>query len=121
APPGRARRGVAGGASAADRALGDRVARVLAGLRPETIDAGLDRLSGGSAVLWPDLAAEPAIQRRIAAAVGAGGTAGGTDLHGAAALAMPLRSPSNPRLGAIALVSLAGGPPPRATGRRAPP
>ena len=109
---------VARGASAADRALGDRVARVLAGLRPETIDAGLDRLSGGSAVLWPDLAAEPAIQRRIAAAVGAGGTAGGTDLHGAAALAMPLRSPSNPRLGAIALVSLAGGRPLGETDRR---
>jgi serine phosphatase RsbU (regulator of sigma subunit)/PAS domain-containing protein len=82
----------------------------LSALRPETSDLGLTGLAGGRTVIWPDVMAEPAVLARLAEIEDAGVPLrdARTVLEGASAVAMPLRTPSNPHLGALALVNLTG-------------
>jgi PAS domain S-box-containing protein len=82
----------------------------LGALRPETADLGLTGLAGGRTVIWPDVMAEPAVLARLAEIEDAGVPLrdARTVLSGASAVAMPLRTPSNPHLGALALLNLSG-------------
>ncbi len=82
----------------------------LSALRPETADLGLTGLAGGRTVIWPDVMAEPAVLARLAEIEDAGVPLRDARnvLAGASAVAMPLRTPSNPHLGALALVNLTG-------------
>ena len=96
--------------SAKDEGFGRTYGAALNALRPETADLGLTTLAGGSSVIWADLMAEPAVLARLAEIEDAGIPLrdARSALAGASAIAMPLRTPSNPHLGALALVKLAG-------------
>ena len=96
--------------SAADDEFGRTHAAALSALRPETADLGLTALAGGTSVIWPDIMAEPAVLARLAEIEDAGVPLRDARrvLTGSSALAMPLRTPSNPHLGALALLNLAG-------------
>ena len=96
--------------SAADEVLGRTYGPALNALRPETADLGLTTLAGGSTVIWPDIMAEPAVLARLAEIEDAGVPLRDARniLSGSSAIAMPLRTPSNPHLGALALLNLAG-------------
>ena len=96
--------------SAADIGFATTYAAALGALRPETADLGLTSLAGGSSVIWPDIMAEPAVLARLAEIEDAGVPLRDARkvLSGSSALAMPLRTPSNPHLGALALLNLAG-------------
>ena len=94
--------------SAADEEFGSTYAAALSALRPETADLGLTSLAGGSTVIWPDIMAEPAVLARLAE-IEDGGVPlrdARNILSGSSAIAMPLRTPSNPGLGALALLNL---------------
>jgi len=99
--------------SAEDPVFARTYASALGALRPETADLGLTSLPGGSSVIWPDLMAEPAVLARLAEIEDAGVPLRDARevLTGGNAIAMPLRTRSNPHLGALALVNLAGKPP----------
>ncbi len=96
--------------SAADDEIGRTYGPALGALRPETADLGLTALAGGATVLWPDIMAEPAVLARLGEIEDAGVPLRDARevLAGSSAVAMPLRTPSNPHLGALALLSLAG-------------
>ena len=96
--------------SAADEEFGSTYAAALSALRPETADLGLTALAGGSTVIWPDIMAEPAVLARLAEIEDAGVPLRDARniLNGSSAIAMPLRTPSNPGLGALALLNLSG-------------
>lgn len=96
--------------SASDDEFGRTYAAALSALRPETADLGLTSLAGGSTVIWPDMMAEPAVLARLAEIEDAGVPLRDARkvLAGSSAIAMPLRTPSNPHLGALALLNLAG-------------
>ena len=96
--------------SAADPELNRLYGPALGALRPETADLGLTALAGGSTVIWPDVMAEPAVLARLAEIEDAGVPLRDARnvLAGASAVAMPLRTPSNPHLGALALLNLTG-------------
>lgn len=96
--------------SAADPVLERTYGPALMAFRPETADLGLTGLRGGTAVVWPNLLAQPAVLARLAEVEDKGiplRDARAT-LEGASAIAMPLRTPSNPHLGAVGLIRLAG-------------
>ncbi len=85
----------------------------LAAFRPETADLGLSDLRGGHAIVWPDLGRTPAVLARIAE-IEDGGidvTAARQAIHNASGVAMPLRTPGNPGLGAVGMINLSGRPP----------
>ncbi len=96
--------------SAADDEFGRTYAAALNALRPETADLGLTALAGGSSVIWPDIMAEPAVLARLAEIEDAGVPLRDARniLSGSSAIAMPLRTRSNPGLGALALLNLSG-------------
>lgn len=96
--------------SAADEVLGRTYGPALSAMRPETADLGLTALAGGSTVIWPDIMAEPSVLARLAEIEDAGVPLRDARdvLTGTSAIAMPLRTPSNPHLGALALLNLAG-------------
>ncbi len=99
--------------SAVDPVFARTYASALGALRPETADLGLTALAGGSSVIWPDIMAEPAVLARLAEIEDSGVPLRDARevLAGGSAIAMPLRTRSNPHLGALALVSLPGAPP----------
>ncbi len=96
--------------SAGDPEIARTYGPALGALRPETADLGLTGLAGGRTVIWPDVMAEPAVLARLAEIEDAGVPLRDARnvLAGASAVAMPLRTPSNPHLGALALVNLTG-------------
>jgi serine phosphatase RsbU (regulator of sigma subunit)/PAS domain-containing protein len=96
--------------SARDPQFADVYGPALGALRSETADLGLTALAGGSSVIWPDIMNEPAVLARLAEIEDAGIPLRDARkaLGGSMALAMPLRTPSNPHLGALALLNLAG-------------
>ncbi len=104
------RKRVARAYSAADPVIGRTYGPALASVRPETADLGLSALSGGSTVLWPDIMSEPAVLARLAEIEDTGVPLrdARSVLRGASAVAMPLRTRSNPHMGALALVNFAG-------------
>lgn len=107
------RKHVARAFSAATPDLARTYGPALAAIRPETADLGLTGLRGGSAVVWTDLLGHPSVLARLAEIEDSGVALGRARelLRDGSAIAMPLRTPSNPHLGAVGLISLAPGEP----------
>ncbi len=93
--------------------LGENLGAALAAFRPETADLGLTSLPGGSATLWPDLGHTPAVLARLTEIEDRGIDVGAAReaIRNASGVAMPLRTPSNPGLGAVGMINLSGRPP----------
>jgi serine phosphatase RsbU (regulator of sigma subunit)/PAS domain-containing protein len=107
------RKRVARAFSAEDPVIKRTYGPAMEAFRPETADLGFASLSGGATVLWPDVMAEPSVLARLAEIEDSGVPLRDARslLRGASAIAMPLRTRSNPHLGALALVNLPGRPP----------
>ena len=102
------RKHVARAYSAADPALGAAYGPALLALRPETRDLGLTSLRSGSAVVWTDLMRQPAVVSRLAEVEDKGIPVADARerLSDASVVAMPLRTVSNPHLGAVGLMNV---------------
>ncbi len=96
--------------SAEDPGVREMFGAALTAIRSETTGLGFGNLSGGAAITWEDLSSQPAIIARLAELedMGFEMRAARRVLRGASAVAMPLRTQSNPDLGAIGLVALPG-------------
>lgn len=102
------RKQVARAFSTSDAMVARTYGPALAAFRPETADLGLTGLRGGAAVVWTDLLTQPAVLARLAEIEDKGIPLRDARemLARATAVAMPLRTPSNPHLGAVGLISL---------------
>lgn len=102
------RKRVARAFSAASPEIAQSYGPALAAVRPETADLGLTALRGGSAIVWNDLLAQAPVVARLAELEDSGIPLRNVHdvLRHASAVAMPLRTLSNPHLGAVGLVSL---------------
>ncbi len=107
------RRRIARGFSTDGPELSRSLGAALAAFRPETADLGLTSLRGGTAVIWSDLSTTPAVLARLAEIEDRGidVTAAREAVHNASCVAMPLRTPGNPALGAVGMINLSGRPP----------
>lgn len=96
--------------STEDHAVRAAFSDAMTALRPETTGLGLNNLGGGAAVAWADLAGEPAVIARLAELEDMGFPMDTATrmLRGATAVAMPLRTPNNPNLGALGLIAFPG-------------
>ncbi len=101
------RKHVARAFSAASNELAATYGPALAALRPETADLGLTSLRGGTAIVWTDLLSQPAIIARLAEVEDSGISLADARerLRDASVVAMPLRTLSNPHLGAVGLIN----------------